>query len=120
MIHLKQPDIRPVKENGQLYILMEDFTYNGITVPKGFRYDGATGAKFLFGKDGIHRAATLLHDYLYEIKGKLPSGAEFNRLYVDKIFKDMLKEYGVKSWHVFLAYAAVRLLGGIYWARDKK
>lgn len=33
---IQQPDIRPVKENGDLYELQEDYTYRGITVPKGF------------------------------------------------------------------------------------
>lgn len=114
MTQLIQPDIRPVKESKMLYTLVADFTYGGITVPKGFRHDGASYSQLLFQRDGIHRAAALIHDYLYDLKGELPEGV-FSREYADKLFKRMLKEYGVKSWHVFIAYKSVYIFGRFFW-----
>lgn len=108
---LTQPDIRPVQESGQLYELMEDFEAHGIVVPKGFRHDGATMSKLLFQRDGIHRAAALVHDYIYEYK------IGYTRKQADRLFKKMLKEYGVKSPHVFLAYGAVWVFGWMYWSK---
>lgn len=110
---MQQPDIRPVKESGDLYEVFQDYTYQDITVPNGFRYDGATVPRVVwtligFLPDGIHRAAALVHDYLYETK-------EFNRVYADKLFLTMLKESGVKSWHANLAYVTVRIFGNLYW-----
>lgn len=115
---LIQPDIRPVAESKDLYELHEAYLFeiDGKTmlVPKGFRHDGATAAALLFQRDGIHRAAALVHDYLYSIKGNL-HGFKFSRRMVDRKFKEMLIDAGVKSWHVWVAYIAVRLVGGFYW-----
>lgn len=120
MHYTKQPDIRPIGESGNLYILMHDYEgrIGGVpyTIPKGFEYDGASYAALLFQRDGIHRAACLEHDYLYVNKGIIPE-AYYTRLNADNRFRDMLLEAGVKSWHVKLAYAAVRLAGGLYWRR---
>ena len=91
----------------------DDYT---VAVPAGFRHDGATGAKLLFQRDGIHRAAALIHDYLYEKKGSL-SGRTLTRKQVDGLFRRMLKIYGVKAWHVTAAYLAVRTAGWMYWRR---
>lgn len=121
----EQPDIRPVKESGDIYVLMEDypFTFQGsyFYVPKGFRNDGATCAKLLFQRDGVHRAAALVHDYLYSKQGLL-NGLAYTRKQADCKFRDMLKEYGVQSMHVAAAYAAVYVFGrftrnGLNWAK---
>lgn len=119
MTQLTQPDIRPVKESGQLYELATVYTAklptgNIIKIPAGFRYDGATSSQFLFQRDGIHRAAALVHDFLYEKKGKV-GNLRFSRKDVDKIFKSMLKQYGVKSWHVSVSYVVVRAVGWVWW-----
>lgn len=115
-----QPDIRPVQESGNaVYVLVDDFVYrlpNGqaVRVPKGFRHDGASGAKFLFGRDGVHRAAALVHDYLIKVKGFIPAETKkdgdihMTRKRVDRLFRAILEDVGVKSWHVELAYGGVR------------
>ena len=120
---LIQPDIRPVKESGELYVLYQPFFFeiNGksITITQGFRLDGASVPRALwsvmFPRDGIHRAAACIHDYLYECKGKLPEGIEYTRLEADSAFKELLTMYGVKNWQVLAAYKAVRLFGNSYW-----
>jgi len=116
---MKQPDIRPIGESGKLYLLAKDFTAHGITVPKGFRYDGASVPKIAWlvglGRDGVHRAASLIHDWLYVNDGEIDEGS-YTRKQADDLFRDMLKEYGVKSWHVFVAYRATRLFGWFWWS----
>ncbi len=115
---LTQPDIRPIKENGQLYKLAQPYSFhlglNLIIIPKSFQYDGATFAKLLFQRDGIHRAACLVHDYLYENKG-IVGDIVYDRKCADNKFKELLKRAGVKHWHVWVSYTAVRLLGWIWW-----
>jgi hypothetical protein len=113
-----QPDIRPIKENGQLYELNEPYAFHIgldlIVIPKSYTYDGATYGKFLFQRDGIHRAACLVHDYLYEKRGII-GDVVYTRYMADNIFKEMLKKAGVKNWHVWVSYTAVRLGGGLFW-----
>ncbi len=117
-MQLTQPDIRPVKENGELYDLAQEYTFylgnDAVVVPVGFRHDGATFSKFLFQRDGMHRAACLVHDYLYENKGAIDA-VIYTRYEADTKFKKMLKEAGVKNWHVFASYSAVRLFGWLWW-----
>jgi len=119
---LTQPKIEPVQESGKLYILLETYVIHHmlrtITIPKGFRSDGATKSRLLFQRDGMHRAAAWGHDYLYSVKGAV-FDYTYTRLEADRLFRDMLIRYGVKSWHVKLAYAAVRIFGWYPWNKVK-
>jgi len=114
-----QPDIRPIKESSNLYELAAPYSFHlGLElfiIPKGFKYDGASYAKLLFQRDGIHRAACLVHDYLYVNKGCIGS-VKYSRKDADKKFKTMMTEAGLKSWHINLAYLSVRLFGKFYWS----
>lgn len=122
MTQLTQPDIRPIKENGDLYELSQPYSFHLgldlIVIPKGFKYDGASFAKFLFQRDGIHRAACIVHDYLYENEGQI-NNVIYTRYEADRKFKKMLEQYGVKRWHVALSYAAVRIFGNIFWNDER-
>ena len=117
-----QPDIRPIKESGALYELNQPYSFQMgleiIVIPKGFKYDGASYAKLLFQRDGIHRAACLVHDYLYEHEGKI-GNITYTRKRADVKFRQMLLAAGVKSWHVWASYTAVRLFGTVYWDESK-
>jgi hypothetical protein len=81
---IKQPHIIPIKESGDLYMLEEDYEISlkpygldfYIFIPKGFRYDGATVPRWFWSitgltRDGIHRPAALVHDYIYVNKGQI-------------------------------------------------
>jgi len=81
--------------------------------------DGASSPKAAwtitgFLPRGIHDAAALVHDQLYDDKG-LHHGHTYTRKQADQIFLKMLKECGVKSWHCRAAYLAVRAGGWYYW-----
>lgn len=118
---LIQPDLRPVKESGDIYELRDKYPFelNGqvFYIPAGFRSDGATGARLLFQRDGRHRAAALVHDYLYVHQGKI-EGYTVDRKTVDLLFKEMLRDAGIKSWHVAASYIVIRALGWIWWSRN--
>lgn len=133
----KQPNIIPVKESGEVYELAEDYEITvtrfigkdiDILIQAGFRYDGASVPRWLqsivgMGIDGLHRAAALVHDFIYEHKGEFEddvTGApiHISRKDADKIFKNMLKEVGIASHRVFLVYWGVRLFGGSVWEND--
>lgn len=114
MDNLEQPDMRPVSDDGKLYRLYKDFTLEGVTVPEGYRSDGASVPRYLWfimPRDGLHRAAALIHDYLYEVEGH----EGISRKRSDRLFLDSMLWYGVSRWRAHLAYCSVRLFGWIWW-----
>lgn len=115
--------------------LNEDFSVeNWIIVKDGFRWDGASVPKIFwnwgFKTDGKHRAAALIHDFIYVNKGKLPQGSmiskyknqtaqnqygSFSRVDADRLFGRMMKEAGVSKLRRNLMWFAVSSFGWIYW-----
>lgn len=150
MSNLEQPDIRPYTE--KYYRLHADYIYewkyntkdregNPITIQsritawKDFVYDGASVPRFLwtltgYRPDGLHRAAALIHDWIYVHKGILPKGshqyqdsdgtwrdtyAKWSRKDADRIFGRILKESGVRKRKRKLMVRAVMWFGGTRW-----
>lgn len=135
------------------YILQEEYSYtwrkdiassdanqatyidNKIVVPKGFRWDGASVPKAFwrlgFDPDGSHRAAALIHDFVYIYKGKMPTGSfyakyehaqhwevnsgSFSRKDADRLFGKIMKESKVKSFTRKVMKFAVSKFGWMYW-----
>jgi hypothetical protein len=84
--------------------VIKDFKHDYATVPKGFKSDLASIPRFFWILIGhpFHwrfRAASLVHDYLLELKD---SNA-------DEVFKKILKEYKVEKWRVYIMYIGVKL-----------
>jgi hypothetical protein len=79
-----------------------------VTVPHRFPTDLASIPRFpplfrhILIKNGKHRPAAVPHDYLCRL------GLEFPRPLADKIFLEAMKEVGVKRWHRYPMYWAVR------------
>lgn len=124
---LPRAHIVPVRlSNNRLgYRLEQHFTsapqHFHIGVPAGFEYDGGSAPRWswsLFGMlpDGLHREATLVHDYLYRYN----TNHIYTRLLVDCIFRAMLRDYGVATLKAKIAYVAVRLCGRRRWKKYKK
>lgn len=105
-----------------------------IIVSAGFRWDGASVPKLFwnlgFKTDGRHRAAALIHDFVYINKGKLPVGTmiskykdkvdqiqygSFSRKDADRLFGKMMKEADVHPFRRRLMKFAVSKFGWIYW-----
>lgn len=139
---VKQPNIVPISQGK--YRLEEDYQYQWdylgntyrLNIPAGFEYDGASIPRFAWSvlgmsRDGLHRAAALVHDYIYEFEGDVPIGAisqldgntwkllfttrVFSREEADKMFCRILRESNVPSWKRKVVYWAVRAFGWTYW-----
>lgn len=144
------PDSRPISDT--LYQLFDDYRYiwelkvkevdgnfkqiqNRITIPSGFRYDGASVPRIFWTltgikPDGLQRAAALVHDMIYVQKGDLPEGMQeqevspgswkptygkWSRYDADRLFRRMLLRAGMKKGRVKMMYFAVRAAGWTYW-----
>ena len=84
-----------------------------IIVPKGKVTDFASTPRLmwvLLPPFGRYTQASVVHDYMYGKKDIYP-----DRKLCDKIFYELMIEYGTYKWKAKLMYWAVRLFGG--WAR---
>jgi hypothetical protein len=87
-----------------IVVVTKDFRHEYVTVPKGFKSDLASIPRpfwILIGHP-FHwrfRAASLVHDYLLEVKD--PNA--------DEVFKKILEEYKVEKWRVYIMYIGVKL-----------
>lgn len=138
-MRLEQPDIEPY---GKKYILLKDYTYEWkkgnmgrkLVIPKGFIFDLASVPRIFWTISGVTPgrlgwAAPLIHDFLYEHRGKLPEGSYFlfmndkwvsssivwTRRSADKMFCRLMREDGISRFKRRMAYRAVRLGGWTYW-----
>ena len=115
--------IKLKRENNIFSVVFEDYTRYikdfPITIPKGFRTDGASIPLILrpfFERYGKSAEAAVIHDYLYS---KF-NDTGINRELADKIFLFILKENGV-SWRVRnMMYKAVRMFGEVFWEKKLK
>lgn len=106
-----------------------------LTIPDRYRCDGASIPRLLWTfsdltPDGLIRPAALVHDFLYEFRGKLPLASlkrynketktfnfhhrTFSRKDADNIFKAIMRKAGVSETSRDMAYRAVRWFG--WWA----
>lgn len=123
------PDPKIVFISSKEAILIEDYTINiqylgkqySITIPKGYSWDGNTGAgpllRFLVGLNrfGGHNFASLIHDYFYyiHIYNHLPF--KLTRKYTDNLYFDGLKSIGFKGFRLWCIKIGVRFIGFFYW-----
>lgn len=90
-----------------------------IVVPKDFPTDFATIPQMfqnLIKVNGKHRLAALMHDYLYSIKGQLPTRV-LTRKQCDLAFLQGMKASNVKWLKRNTMYRLVRWCGGKYWSK---
>jgi hypothetical protein len=113
------PALRP--QNNDCWLLEEDFAcmHKGkmITLKKGFWTDGASIPRFAWRLVGHPFSmpvlpCALIHDALY-------AGELVERSKADMIFLELMKKAKVSRIKRNIIYVAVRLGGGIPWARHK-
>ena len=139
-IEVTQPKIIPIRlHNGaEGYRLCDTYAFEWdaegaiwrIVIPEGFEYDGASVPRLLWSligisPDGLHRAAALVHDWLYRHAGELPLGSfwrddeviesHWQRHQADKLFANILALSGVGRTKRRLMYLGVRLGGWMAW-----
>lgn len=127
VLDAKQPLIVPITKGE--YELVKDYEFaikvDGdiimFKIPRRFTYDGASVPRALWSvlgmsRDGLHRAAALIHDWLYVNRGQVKGdGFSYNREFADKMFYELLLYLGESRWRAWIAYKGVRLFGGRFW-----
>ena len=130
----EQPEATPIKPEGT-YRLKRDYTYTrfgpaggvlwSITVLKGFIWAGASVPQWLWSltgmtRDGLIRAAALIHDLMYRGPNGTVTGCSkvFTRKEADVILYEIAREAGCSWWTAWRAYRAVRWFG--WWAWKTK
>lgn len=90
-----------------------------INVPDGFETDLASIprlARLLIPVNGNHRAAAILHDYLYFLRGRLLNPrVTLTSKHADQLFLEAMTISGVAAWKCRLMYTAVRAGGWAFW-----
>ena len=107
MIHT--PNITPF---GDLYMITNDYTIAGITIPEYFTFDGCSIPGFNLFRPRII-IASLVHDWLYVTH-------QVTRQKADQIFKDLLILRGVSKVIASTMYYALRVGGAFAWDHSKK
>ena len=125
MAHFISTSALEIGEDGK-WLLVNAWMYKSdallpaIRIPKGFETDLASIPRIftpLITKNGKHRRAAIVHDYLYSVRGRLPSGEVLNRKQCDDLFREALSVCGVKRWKRWAMHAAVRSGGWVFWRK---
>lgn len=111
-----------MKHETSEWILLDELVYfsllfGSLKIPKGFVTDLASVPRLfrsLFPAHGSHSPAAIVHDYLYQMKGKIPS-KNLTRKQCDQVFLEAMKILNVPFWKRHLMYRAVRLGGWTHW-----
>jgi len=127
-------EVTAAGSEAQLYEVTHDFTYLSdklgrvVTVPGrvaaapiGFVTDFASipraAWEIIDPEDPIIAWPSVIHDYLYSCKGKLPDGFAYNREKADAVLREGMQACGASSLIRNAVYQAVRLGGGSHWQR---
>ena len=102
--------------------VLEDYFYETsigiIKVPKGFKTDYASVPKIfrnIINTYGKHGRGAVIHDWLYSIKCNI----KITREYADKIFLEIMAEWGVGVIKRNLMYRMVRMFGASHFRRGE-
>lgn len=122
---LSPDEVRAAKSSVQLYEVTQPFSYQSdklgktITVPAGLVTDFASipraAWELLDPEDPIIAWPSVIHDYLYACKGKLPGGTKYNREKADAVLREAMEVCGAASLIRESVYQAVRAFGGGHW-----
>lgn len=109
----------------QSYELTAPFTYTSailgdLTVPAGFHTDFASipriAWRYIDPEDPAILFASVIHDYLYSLKGVLPTSQEYTRKQADEVLVEAMAACGARWDQRKIVYAAVRVGGGTNWS----
>lgn len=107
----------------QVYLLLQDFVYDSnlfgrIVVPAGFKTDFASIPRalwrYLDPEDPCILYASVVHDFLYSLGGKMGEVA-FSRNLADRVLREAMEISGARIDQRFAAYRAVDWFGGSHW-----
>lgn len=111
----KPPILRVTEKGWQLVYHLSYTTLAGekIVVPAGFNTDLASipqALQAVIPVNDKHRAAAVLHDYLYTVQDRARAKA-------DALFLEAMKLSGVRFTQRWAMYLAVRVGGWLPWSR---
>ena len=104
-------------------ILLENLTVTSdgrtITVPAGFRCDGASVPAFLWSSvspqiDPRTLRGAIVHDFIYRTHPP-----QWSRRDADKLFYGLIRADGLSWWKSQKAYLGVRLFGASSWEQER-
>ena len=103
------------RSSGDVYTLQQPLPFENLTVPAGFRSDGASVPRFFWRLvvppgDALALRAAILHDFIYRTRPEGWSRAEADRLFLAVMILD-----GVPVSRAYLAWAGVRIGGFAAW-----
>ncbi len=100
------------------YRLVDPLTSQGVTVPAGFATDFGsvpTALEWVVSGEDVHLIVpSVVHDWLYQNRGKVPEGT-FTRKQADLLLAEGMRMRGAPWWKRNAVYFAVRLGGGKAW-----
>lgn len=119
---LRSIDPRKCKGKSR-YALENDFAYNSkafgpITVPAGSETDFASIPGFLesylSAEDPVICWPSIIHDYLYNLSGRLPL-RNLTRAEADAVLREAMLACGARRTQAWVVHRAVRIGGGSHW-----
>jgi len=99
----------------ETWVVLEDYIYKDIVVPRGFQTDLASIPRILWNIIApfeLSTEAPVVHDYLYQTGG---DKGKYTRKQADKIFYELMLKEGVCWWKRTVAYNAVRTFAWGSW-----
>lgn len=99
--------LKTVTDGYDCEVVLEDWTSHGITVPAGFRFDGASAPRLVWNiipPFKRTKRASCMHDYLCSLAENREE-----RLFADRLFYIMLRENGNNRFRSAAGYFGVRL-----------
>ena len=119
-MELNRLNTNPVDDD--YWEVLEDYFYETsigiIKVPKCFKTDYASVPKIfrnIINTYGKHGRAAVVHDWLYSIKCNI----KITREYADKIFLEIMEEYGVNKIKRYFMYKMVRMFGASHFRKGE-
>ena len=103
-----------------IYPYRVDHGGKSFLIPRGFESDGASVPRLFWrvvfpNSDSHATTAGICHDFIYRTQ---PEG--WTRKDADRMFLALLVEFGTGPLRAYIAYAAVRLFGGIAWRENRQ
>lgn len=108
----------------QIYLLVQDFVVDSnlmgrIVIPAGFKTDFASIPRAAFWyidpEDPVILYASVVHDWLYSMVGKLADGRIFTRAQADLVLVEFMALSGARIDQRKIVHFAVEKFGGAHW-----
>lgn len=116
-------------EKRQLYTVKARFVFvspvfGEIEVPEGFVTDFASVPRavwsYLSPEDPVIIFASVVHDWLYSVRGDLGAGAVMQRAQCDAVLREAMLASGARASMAWLVEKTVGIFGGSRWDGEKE